>query len=221
MTGPPGEMPFLDHLEELRWRILRSLGALVVGFGARPLAGPAVSARQSPQATDRALSHRRRRQADRHQPHRAGDDRLQARLHRRAGARLARRPLAGLGLPGAGALRAGEARARARAVRRAAAVPRRRAGSPTCSWCPRRCGCCSASRPKRFSRSSPTTPTSISSCRWSLALGHLVRAAARHHHPGLARRHRRRPSSRGSGATRWWPPSSPGRCSRRAPTSSR
>src|SRR5512141_261193 len=33
MTGSPGEMPFLDHLEELRWRILRSLGALVVGFG--------------------------------------------------------------------------------------------------------------------------------------------------------------------------------------------
>jgi sec-independent protein translocase protein TatC len=26
-----GEMPFLDHLEELRWRILRSLAALVVG----------------------------------------------------------------------------------------------------------------------------------------------------------------------------------------------
>jgi sec-independent protein translocase protein TatC len=26
------EMPFLDHLEELRWRIIRSLGALVVGF---------------------------------------------------------------------------------------------------------------------------------------------------------------------------------------------
>ena len=33
MTGPPGEMPFLDHLEELRQRILRSLGAVVVGFG--------------------------------------------------------------------------------------------------------------------------------------------------------------------------------------------
>jgi Tat protein translocase TatC len=33
MTGPAGEMPFLDHLEELRWRILRSLGATVVGFG--------------------------------------------------------------------------------------------------------------------------------------------------------------------------------------------
>ncbi|MFL5493729.1 MAG: twin-arginine translocase subunit TatC [Gemmatimonadales bacterium] len=31
MTGSPGEMPFLDHLEELRWRILRSLGAVVVG----------------------------------------------------------------------------------------------------------------------------------------------------------------------------------------------
>src|SRR3954462_12869451 len=31
MTGPPGEMPFLDHLEELRSRILRSLGAVVVG----------------------------------------------------------------------------------------------------------------------------------------------------------------------------------------------
>jgi len=26
-------MPFLDHLEELRWRIIRSLAALVVGFG--------------------------------------------------------------------------------------------------------------------------------------------------------------------------------------------
>ncbi|HET7036450.1 MAG TPA: twin-arginine translocase subunit TatC, partial [Thermomicrobiaceae bacterium] len=33
MTDPAGEMPFLDHLEELRWRILRSLGAIVVGFG--------------------------------------------------------------------------------------------------------------------------------------------------------------------------------------------
>src|SRR5712691_978850 len=32
MTGSPGEMPFLDHLEELRWRILRSLGAVIVGF---------------------------------------------------------------------------------------------------------------------------------------------------------------------------------------------
>jgi Tat protein translocase TatC len=31
MTGASGEMPFLDHLEELRLRILRSLGAVVVG----------------------------------------------------------------------------------------------------------------------------------------------------------------------------------------------
>lgn len=31
MTGPAGEMPFLDHLEELRFRIIRSLGAIVVG----------------------------------------------------------------------------------------------------------------------------------------------------------------------------------------------
>jgi sec-independent protein translocase protein TatC len=29
-----GEMPFLDHLEELRWRIIWSLVALVVGIGA-------------------------------------------------------------------------------------------------------------------------------------------------------------------------------------------
>jgi sec-independent protein translocase protein TatC len=30
--NPTGEMPFLDHLEELRWRIIWSLGALVVGL---------------------------------------------------------------------------------------------------------------------------------------------------------------------------------------------
>ena len=34
MTVPGGEMPFLDHLEELRTRLLRALGAIVVGFGA-------------------------------------------------------------------------------------------------------------------------------------------------------------------------------------------
>jgi sec-independent protein translocase protein TatC len=28
-----GEMPFLDHLEELRWRIIWSIGALAVGLG--------------------------------------------------------------------------------------------------------------------------------------------------------------------------------------------
>ncbi len=28
---PHGEMPFLDHLEELRWRILWSLVAILVG----------------------------------------------------------------------------------------------------------------------------------------------------------------------------------------------
>ena len=31
--SPSGEMPFLDHLEELRWRIIYSLGALVIGVG--------------------------------------------------------------------------------------------------------------------------------------------------------------------------------------------
>jgi|SRR5689334_1420216 len=31
--SPTGEMPFLDHLEELRWRIIYSLGALVIGVG--------------------------------------------------------------------------------------------------------------------------------------------------------------------------------------------
>lgn len=30
--NPTGEMPFLDHLEELRWRIVWALGALVVGL---------------------------------------------------------------------------------------------------------------------------------------------------------------------------------------------
>jgi sec-independent protein translocase protein TatC len=34
MTSPPqGEMPFLDHLEELRWRILKIVIALVIGVG--------------------------------------------------------------------------------------------------------------------------------------------------------------------------------------------
>src|SRR6185503_4091172 len=28
-----GEMPFLDHLEELRWRIIYSLIAIVIGLG--------------------------------------------------------------------------------------------------------------------------------------------------------------------------------------------
>ncbi|HEV7992564.1 MAG TPA: twin-arginine translocase subunit TatC [Gemmatimonadaceae bacterium] len=31
--GSSAEMPFLDHLEELRWRIIWSLGAVVVGVG--------------------------------------------------------------------------------------------------------------------------------------------------------------------------------------------
>lgn len=30
--NPKAEMPFLDHLEELRWRILRSLIAIIIGF---------------------------------------------------------------------------------------------------------------------------------------------------------------------------------------------
>lgn len=30
---PAGEMPFLEHLEELRWRIVKSLAALTVGVG--------------------------------------------------------------------------------------------------------------------------------------------------------------------------------------------
>jgi Tat protein translocase TatC len=34
MTGSPGEMPFLDHLEELRSRILRSLAAVILGSAA-------------------------------------------------------------------------------------------------------------------------------------------------------------------------------------------
>src|SRR5688572_23586488 len=29
---PPSDMPFLDHLEELRWRIIWSLGALIIGL---------------------------------------------------------------------------------------------------------------------------------------------------------------------------------------------
>src|SRR5829696_7742940 len=31
--APSGEMPFLDHLEELRWRIIYSLAALLVCVG--------------------------------------------------------------------------------------------------------------------------------------------------------------------------------------------
>src|SRR5512134_1733788 len=32
MAAPQGEMPFLDHLEELRSRILKALGAVIAGF---------------------------------------------------------------------------------------------------------------------------------------------------------------------------------------------
>src|SRR6478672_7429786 len=31
--SPSGEMPFLDHLEELRWRIIYALAAVLVGVG--------------------------------------------------------------------------------------------------------------------------------------------------------------------------------------------
>ena len=34
MVAQEGEMPFLDHLEELRWRIIKALVAVVVGAGA-------------------------------------------------------------------------------------------------------------------------------------------------------------------------------------------
>ncbi len=34
MAPGPGEMPFLDHLEELRWRILKGLGAILLCVGA-------------------------------------------------------------------------------------------------------------------------------------------------------------------------------------------
>lgn len=34
MAPGPGEMPFLDHLEELRWRILKGLGAVLACVGA-------------------------------------------------------------------------------------------------------------------------------------------------------------------------------------------
>jgi sec-independent protein translocase protein TatC len=33
MTTPSGDMPFLDHLEELRWRIIKCLAALIVCVG--------------------------------------------------------------------------------------------------------------------------------------------------------------------------------------------
>ena len=53
MARSAGEMPFLDHLEELRWRIIYSLGAVIVAIGlgfwitlhfdlVRVLAGPIV-----------------------------------------------------------------------------------------------------------------------------------------------------------------------------------
>ena len=147
MTGSAGEMPFLDHLEELRLRILRSLGAVVVGSWPRALAGAAVSAGQHSEAADRAVPHRRQAGGD--QPDRAGDDRLQARLPGRAGAGLAHHPVADVGLPRARAVRAEKKRA---------SCPRCSSGwrcsSPGRSWptsssCRRRSGCCSASRPKR------------------------------------------------------------------------
>ncbi len=34
MAASRGEMPFLDHLEELRSRLLKTLVAVIVGFGA-------------------------------------------------------------------------------------------------------------------------------------------------------------------------------------------
>ena len=51
--------------------------------------------------------------------------------------------------------------------------------------------------------------------------GDLLRAAAGHHHPRVARGDQRDGPGTGSAGSRWWPPSPPARFFRRAPISSR
>ena len=142
-------MPFLDHLEELRLAHPPLAGRGRGRVRHRPLAGPAVPARQPPQAADRAVPHRRGGKLIVTSPTEPVMIVFKLGLPRRPGARLAGHPLAALGLPGARAVRAGEARAGARALRRAGAVPHRRGAGLPSSSCRRRSGCCSASRPKR------------------------------------------------------------------------
>ena len=159
------------------------------GFRAGSVAGSAVPGGQSPQAADRPLPHRRRRKAGRDQPDRAGDDRLQARIHRRAGPRLAHHPVAALGLPGARALRSGEARAGAGVVRRPGAFSRRRRGRL------RLRGAAGAEGAVQLpDRSHPAVHHLRRVFRLRAAGGArarpLVRAAARHHHPRVAGRDR-------------------------------
>ena len=220
MTGSPGEMPFLDHLEELRWRILRSLGAIVVGFGTRPLAGAAVPARQSPQAADRAVSHRPGGKLVVTSPtepvmivFKLGFlvglvlaspvilwqlwAFLAPALYAREKRALVPALFVGLLLFLTGAARGLRLR---RAAGAAGAVQLPDRGDPAVHHLRRLFRLRAAGR---------------------AGAGDLVRAAAGHHHPGVARGDQRRRTWPGSAGTRWSPRSSPGPCCRRAPTSSR
>ena len=218
MTGAHGEMPFLDHLEELRSRILRSLGALVVGFG---IGLWLVQQFQLVNLLKRPIApYLTGRQAGRHQPHRAGDDRLQARLPGRPGARLARSSSGSSGPSWRRRSTRGRSGAGARAVRRpllfltgAVAGLRLRgaAGAPGAVQLPDRSHPAVHHLRRVFRFRAPGRARARA----------LVRAASRHHHSLLAGRDQPGGAGTGFDATRWSGRSSPARCSRRAPTWSR
>ena len=96
-----GEMPFLDHLEELRWRIIYSLLALGRRGRSRLLAALSVRRRRPSRAADPPADPRAQARVPpserrlHHHPQHGDDVRLRA--------RVAGHPLSGLGVPRAGA----------------------------------------------------------------------------------------------------------------------
>ena len=177
-------MPFLDHLEELRWRLLTDPHRGRGGDGARVDRGRAHRRHRSADAADRSPSPRGKAQL--HQSHRSILYHAEVRVHCRAGGDLALRPVPGVGVSGAGAVRAGTAHRRPGARERDVSLHRGRGGRVLPGAAARSGGAAripeSGAAADHHGRPLFRIRGTDHSRFWG---GHG--AAARHHHPHLAR----------------------------------